>query len=90
MNTLILPAITLLIAFLFSLFLSKKNKDGLSAMLLILFGAEWAALMAIMLYNDVIISQEWWKFVILIGILISLILAESLEVFGKISYTRQS
>ncbi len=78
MNVLILPVLMTIGVFLLFLFTSKKYKDGLSAVLLTLFGAEWVALMAIMLYNDVIISQEWWKFVILFGILIFLILGASL------------
>lgn len=91
MNVLILPAIAVFYAFLLFLYTSKKNKDGLSAVLLTLFGAEGMALMAIMLYDEIVISQEWWKFVILIGgILMYLIVAGSLEAFGIISYTPAS
>ncbi|MFH1048818.1 MAG: hypothetical protein V1732_04100 [Patescibacteria group bacterium] len=86
MNILILPAIATIGAFLLFLLLSKKNKDGLSAVLLTLFGVEWVTLMAIMLYNEVVIPQEWWKLVILFGILMFLILGASFESFEKIPY----
>lgn len=87
MNILILPTIMTIGAFLLFLYTSKKYKDGLSAVLLTLFGVEWVALMAIMLYNDMVIPQELWKVIVFSSISMIGIIAVAFEAFDKIPYT---
>lgn len=85
MNELVLPTIVFLAVSLIFLYISKKkeNKDKLTAAMFTISSMVWVLLVAIMLYEDIVVtSQKWGTFNILVGILILLVVAESFECFG--------
>jgi len=83
MNEMILPTVVVLIIFLVFLLFSKQNEDIISILLYGILGILGMYWIAQMLYDDLIMPQEWWKEVtVLPGILIVLIIWATLDDFS--------
>ncbi len=86
MDKLITPTMLVLTITLVITYISKKKKSKLVAALFAAFGFAGISLLMIILYDEVVVGRhDWWRFIALSGVLIAMIVCETLEILGKFS-----